>query len=58
MGRSGDNTPSFIEADGSFITKPLDIANYFNDFFVGKIENLKKLNHIIGCQFFNSIEFF
>ena len=41
MGRSGDNTPSFIEADGSSITKPLHIANYFNDFFVRKIENLK-----------------
>ena len=41
MGRSGDHTPSFIEADGSFITKPLHIANYFNDFFVRKIENLK-----------------
>ena len=30
-------TPSFIESDGSFITKPTDISNYFNDFFIGKI---------------------
>jgi hypothetical protein len=29
--------PSFIESDGSFFTKPTDIAKYFNDFFIGKI---------------------
>ena len=33
---------SFIELDGSFITKSTDIANYFNDLFIGKIS---KLNH-------------
>lgn len=42
MGRSGDNTPSFIESDGTFITKPQDIANYFNEYFVGKMKKLKK----------------
>ena len=33
--------PSFIESDGSFITKPTDIANYFNYFFIGKISKLR-----------------
>jgi hypothetical protein len=34
-------TPSFIESDGSFITKPTAIANYFTDFFIGKISKLR-----------------
>ena len=37
MDRSGDNTPSFLESDGTFIRKPHDIANYLNEYFVGKI---------------------
>ena len=41
MGRSGDNSPSFLESDGTFIRKPHDIANYLNEYFVGKIETLK-----------------
>ena len=30
-----------IESDGSFITRPTDIANYFNYFFIGKISKLR-----------------
>jgi hypothetical protein len=33
LGKKANSAPSFIESDGSFITKPNDIANYFNDFF-------------------------
>ena len=41
MGKKANSTPSFIESDGSFITKPTDIANYFNNFFSGKISKLR-----------------
>ena len=33
--------PSGIQSDGSFITKPTDVANYFNYFFIGKISKLR-----------------
>ena len=33
MGRKTNSTPSFIESYGLFITKPFDVANYFNDYF-------------------------
>ena len=36
LGRNTNLAP-FIESDGSFITKPTDIANYFNEYFIGKI---------------------
>ena len=39
--KKANSTPSFIESDGSFITKPTDIANYFTDFFIGKISKLR-----------------
>ena len=29
FGGKANSAPSFIESDGSFITKPTDIANYF-----------------------------
>ena len=41
LGKKANLPPSFIESDGSFITKPTDIANYFNDFFMGKISKLR-----------------
>ena len=37
FGKKDNSAPSFIESDGSFITKPTDIANYLNYFFIGKI---------------------
>ncbi len=37
-----NSTPSFIEAEGSFITKPTDIVNYFNDHFIGKVCRLRQ----------------
>ena len=42
MGKKANSAPSFIESDGSFITKPTDIANYFNDYL---IEEIIKLRH-------------
>ena len=41
LGKKANSAPSFIESDGSFITKPTDIANYFNDFFIGKKSKLR-----------------
>ena len=40
MGRKTNLTPSFIESDGLFITKPFDDANYFNYHFIGKVGKL------------------
>lgn len=42
LGRGSNTASSVIEADGSFITKPHDIAQYFNDFFTSKVNNLRK----------------
>ena len=42
MGRKTNSTPSFIESDGLFITKPFDVANYFNYYFIGKLGTLRQ----------------
>jgi len=34
MGRKTEILPSFIEVEGSFLTKPSDIANYFGSYLV------------------------
>jgi hypothetical protein len=39
MGQKTNSTPYFIQSDGLFITKPFDVANYFNDYFIGKVAN-------------------
>jgi hypothetical protein len=39
--KKANSATSFIESDGSFITKPTDIAKYFNYFFIGKIRKLR-----------------
>lgn len=41
MGRGKNTTASYIETDGAFITKPQDIANYFNNYFTSKIQILR-----------------
>ena len=33
---------SFIESEVLFITKPFDVANYFNDYFIGKVGKLRQ----------------
>ena len=42
MGRKTNSTPSFIESDGFFNTNPLDVANYFNDYLIGKVGKLRQ----------------
>ena len=42
-------TPSFIEMNGGFITKPSDIANYFNNYFLS--EHTKKRN--AACEWWD-----
>lgn len=39
MGKKSTCT-SFVELDGVYLTKPIQIANYFNDYFVNKVFNL------------------
>jgi hypothetical protein len=41
MVRKPNSSSLFIEVDGSFITKPFDIANNFNDNFTGKVDKLR-----------------
>ena len=40
MDRKTNSTPSFIESDGLHFTKPFDVANYLNNYFIGKREQL------------------
>jgi hypothetical protein len=40
MGKSGRSTPSFLEAEGNFITKPDEIDNYLSDYFSDQIQKL------------------
>ena len=39
--KKANSAPSFIESDGSFITKPTDIATTLNYFFIGKISRFR-----------------
>ena len=41
MGRNSNMPASFAESNGKFITKPHDIANYFNSYFTGKVDKLR-----------------
>ena len=50
MGRKNNSTPSFIESEGAYITKPLDIANYFNNYFIDKVENLRQGMPKSSCE--------
>lgn len=50
MGRRNTSTPSYIESEGVFITKPLEIANYFNDYFTGKVEKLRQEMPNSNCE--------
>ena len=42
MGRKTNSNPSFIKSDGLFITKPFDVGNYLNDYFIGKVGELRQ----------------
>ena len=41
LGRQQSSGQAYIEVDGSFLTKPDQIANYFNDFFYSKVNTLR-----------------
>ena len=41
--KKANSASSFTESDGSFITKPTDIANDFNGFFIGKVSKLRAM---------------
>lgn len=41
MGKSHRSTPSFLETEGHFLTKPTEIANYLNNYFIKKIDDLR-----------------
>ena len=41
LGRKPASSPAYIETDGTFLTKPDQIANYFNDFFLAKVNQLR-----------------
>lgn len=34
MGKNHRSTPSFLETEGHFLTKPTEIANYLNNYFI------------------------
>jgi hypothetical protein len=42
MGRKINSNTSFIESDGLFIRKTCDVANYFNDYLIGKKGKLRQ----------------
>ena len=35
------SSPSYLETGGEFLTKPKDIANHLNNYFINKIDKLK-----------------
>ena len=37
-----NSTPYFIKSDGLFITKPFEVANYSNDYLIGKVGKLRQ----------------
>ena len=39
-GKKNKVNPSFLEADNKFIIKPVDIADYTNDYFISKLDKL------------------
>lgn len=41
LSRNKKLTPSFLEVEGKFITKPIEIANYFNNHYIDKIDKLR-----------------
>ena len=50
MVRKSNPTPSFIEVEGTFLTKPVDIANYFNDYFTNKVCKLRQEMPTPHCE--------
>ena len=40
LGRNTKSSPSYLEVEGNFITKPTDIGNYFNNYFIEKYKEM------------------
>ena len=56
MGRKPNYSPSFIEGDGLFITKPFDIVNNFNDYFTTELF-INEKNRILFNGSFSNIRY-
>lgn len=55
MGRNKNGCAPFVEANGEFLTKPVDIANHFNNFFTSKVHTLRQNMHCTDSNTFNLI---
>lgn len=42
MGQRPKSCPAYLEVEGNFLTKPVQIANYFIDYFYDKVNNLRR----------------
>ena len=50
MSHRPKSTSTYLEVEGTFLTKPLQIANYFNDYFLDKVNNLRR-NQTININY-------
>lgn len=41
MCKKKKSTTRIVECEGTFITRPADVANYFNNFFTNKVNSLR-----------------
>lgn len=48
MGQRPKSCPAYLEIEGNFLTKPVQIANYFIDYFNDKVNNLRRNMQQIG----------
>ena len=55
MGRKSRSIPSFLESEGLIITRPSDVAEHINNYFVNKVKKLRdKMSLADNAQsFFN-----
>ena len=51
MGRKTKSTSTYLEVEGTFLTKPVQIANYLNDYFLDKVKHLRRnMNQTINSN--------
>lgn len=55
MGRRRNITPSYLEKEGLFLTKPADIANHIQNYFVDKINKLSTEMPVMENGNFNEL---
>ena len=59
MCKKSHNSQMYVECEGQFITKPYEVANYFNSFFINKVKHLRssmQSNDVnLACNTINSI---